>query len=69
MSDNKVKEKANVKIEKMDNIRTFFALVKSYMAINILLTPRSLVNGGYILSPFALIIACSIECFGSIRLI
>ena len=53
----------------MDNLRTYFALVKAYMAINILLTPRSFVNGGYLLSPFALIIACAIESFGSVRII
>ena len=53
----------------MDNLRTYFALVKAYMAISILLTPRSFVNGGYLLSPFALAIACAIESLGSVRLV
>ena len=39
------------------------------MAINILLTPKSFVNGGFILSPIALIIVTSIESFSSWRLV
>ena len=53
----------------MSNIRTYFALVKAYMAIGILLTPRSFVNGGYVLSPLALIVATAFECFSSMRLV
>ena len=62
-------EKPTQKLIKMSNCKTFFALIKSYMAINILLTPRSFVNGGYVLSPCALITATCIEQMGSIRLI
>ena len=53
----------------MGNLSTFFAIVKAYMAINILLTPRSFVNGGYLLSPFALLIAFLIEGMSSFRMV
>ena len=53
----------------MSNVRTYFALVKAYMAIGILLTPRSFVNGGYLLSPLALLFATAFESFSSIRLV
>ena len=56
-------------VAKMSNLRTYFALVKAYMAINILLTPRSFVNGGYFFSPIAMIIATIFESFSSVRLV
>lgn len=52
----------------MGTFYTYIAVFKAYMAINILLTPRAFVNGGYILSPFALAIAFTIEAFSSVRL-
>ena len=54
---------------KMSNFKAWFAIVKCYMAISILITPRSFVNGGYLMSPFALIIVTCIESFSSWRLV
>lgn len=47
-----------IKSEKMSRMQTFFAMLKSYCAINVLLTPKSFENGGYLLSPIALVFAC-----------
>ena len=48
------------KVKKMNNVQTFFALCKNYCAINILLTPKAFTNGGYIVSPIVMIIACTL---------
>lgn len=47
-----------VKSEKMSRMQTFFAMLKCYCAINVLLTPKSFANGGFLLSPIVLVIAC-----------
>ena len=57
-----------VKSEKMNRIQTFFALLKSYCAINVLLTPKSFANGGFLLSPIALIFACIFQTICAIKL-
>ena len=57
-----------VKSEKMNRIQTFFALLKSYCAINVLLTPKSFANGGFLLSPIALIFACLFQTICAIKL-
>ena len=45
------------KLKKMSPTQTFFAIVKAYCAINVLLLPMSFGEGGYILSPIAMLIA------------
>ena len=52
----------------MNRIQTFFALLKRYCAINVLLTPKSFVNGGFLLSPIALILACFFQTICAIKL-
>ena len=52
----------------MGNIQTFFAVCKSYCAINVLLLPRSFVNGGYLLSPIAMVVACFFEALCAARM-
>ena len=52
----------------MGTFTTFFAVLKAYCAINVLLLPRSFVNGGYMLSPLALIFATSFETLCAVRL-
>ena len=42
--------------------------MKAYCAINLLLLPKSFKNGGYILSPIALIISCTFEATCAIKL-
>ena len=46
---------------KMGTISTFFAVLKAYCAINVLLLPCSFASGGYLLSPLAMITACFFE--------
>ena len=55
-------------IPKLTNFRAFFALLKAYVAISILLTPRAFVNGGYVMSPFALIFATLCESLCTYRM-
>ena len=55
-------------VKKMNTCQTFFAVVKAYCAINVLLLPRSFVSGGYMLSPIAMMVACFFEALCAARL-
>ena len=55
-------------VRKMGTITTFFAVLKAYCAINILLLPCSFANGGYFLSPCAMFVACFFEGLCAYRL-
>ena len=57
-----------VNVKKMNPCQTYFALIKAYCAINVLLLPKAFKNGGYILSPIALIVSCFFESFCAIKL-
>jgi hypothetical protein len=57
-----------VKSEKMSRMQTFFAMLKCYCAINILLTPKSFANGGFLLSPIALVCASVFQTICAIKL-
>jgi amino acid permease len=46
----------------MGTMATLFAVLKAYCSINILLLPRSFVNGGFVLSPIMLVVSCTLEC-------
>ena len=52
--------KKKLKTEKMNKVQSFFALCKCYCAINVLLTPKSFKNGGYLFSPIALLLAAGL---------
>jgi len=52
----------------MTKVQSFFATAKSYCAINVLLTPKAFRNGGYLLSPIALVIAGALQCYCAIKL-
>ena len=52
----------------MGTCKTFFAILKAYCAINVLLLPCSFANGGYILSPCAMVLACFFEGLCAARL-
>ena len=52
----------------MNRVQTFFAICKNYCAINVLLIPKSFSNGGYLLSPIALIISCFLQATCAIKL-
>lgn len=55
-------------VKKMGTCKTFFAICKAYCAINVLLLPRSFVNGGYMLSPIAMAVAVFFESLCAVRL-
>ena len=52
----------------MGVFETFFAVLKAYCAINVLLLPLSFKNGGYLLSPICMMAACFFETLCAIRL-
>jgi hypothetical protein len=54
--------------KKMGKLATFFAVIKAYCAINVLLLPLSFVNGGYLLSPAAMLVAVFFEGLCAVRL-
>lgn len=54
--------------KRMSSGQAYFALLKAYCAINVLLLPKSFRNGGYVLSPIALITSCFFECTCAIKL-
>lgn len=53
---------------KMNVVQAYFGLIKAYCAINVLLLPKAFKNGGWLLSPIALIIACGFEATCAIKL-
>mmetsp|Transcript_41783 Transcript_41783/g.63812 ORF Transcript_41783/g.63812 Transcript_41783/m.63812 type:complete len:148 (+) Transcript_41783:617-1060(+) len=57
-----------VRTEKMTKVQSFFATCKSYCAINVLLIPKAFQNGGYILSPIALVISGFLQLLCAIKL-
>lgn len=52
----------------MGPVKTFFAIIKAYCAINVLLLPYSFAQGGYILSPCAMALAVFFEALCAARL-
>lgn len=52
----------------MGPLQTYFAVIKAYCAINVLLLPRSFVNGGYLLSPLSMLFAVFFETLSAVRL-
>lgn len=55
-------------MKKLTVFQAYFALLKAYCAINILLLPKSFRNGGYALSPLSLMMACLFESTCAIKL-
>lgn len=53
---------------KMNTVQAYFGLIKAYCAINVLLLPKSFKNGGWLLSPISLIVACIFEATCAIKL-
>ena len=60
--------KMKMKTQKMTRPQTFFALCKSYCAINVLLTPKAFANGGLLLSPAAIMVASFLQATAAIKL-
>ena len=52
----------------MNTFQAYFALLKAYCAINILLLPKSFKNGGWALSPVSLAVSCLFEATCAIKL-
>lgn len=53
---------------KMNMGQAYFALIKAYCAINVLLLPKAFKNGGWLLSPPSLMVACIFESACAIKL-
>jgi len=56
------------KTKKMGTTAAFFAIMKGYCAINVLLLPLSFSKGGYILSSCAMLIALFFESMSAAKL-
>ena len=52
----------------MGACETYFAVIKSYCAINVLLLPKAFKNGGFVLSPAAMFVAVFFETLCAVRL-
>ena len=52
----------------MGPVKAYFAIMKAYCSVNVLLLPMTWTKGGYMLSPFALIFACFFEGLASVKL-
>lgn len=52
----------------MNRVQAFFAICKCYCAINVLLVPKQFANGGFVLSPTALIISSFLQGMCAIKL-
>ena len=52
----------------MGSFATFFAILKAYASLNIFVMPIGFKEGGWLFSPFALIVACFFEGTCAIKL-
>ena len=52
----------------MGRVQTFFAVLKAYCAINVLLLPLSFSKGGYILAPISMLIALFFQGLSAVNL-
>ena len=52
----------------MGSVSTYFAIMKAYTTMNIFLLPIGFRNGGWLLSPLALILACFFETYSAVKL-
>jgi len=48
---------------------TYFACIKGYTTTNIFIIPIAFKEGGWLLSPFPLLVMCVIETLGAVRLV
>lgn len=53
----------------MNACETWFAIVKSYIALNIFMLPLGFKNGGWLISPLTVIIVCAFMLIGTLRLV
>ena len=54
--------------KRMGPVKTFFAIMKAYCAINVLLLPKAYTTGGYLFSPLALMTGCFFESTAAVKL-
>lgn len=52
----------------MGSFATFFAIIKAYTTMNIFFMPIGFKEGGWLFSPFALILACFFEAICAMKL-
>jgi hypothetical protein len=56
-------------IGKIGPVATFFAILKGYCAIVILIIPKAFQNGGYIFSPLCLLASCYLTTLCTLKLV
>ena len=52
----------------MTGFQTFFAIFKGYTTMNIFVLPMGMKSGGWLFSPFCLIMACIFDTLGAVKL-
>jgi amino acid permease len=57
-----------IKRNRMGSFATFFAIIKAYTTMNIFFMPIGFKEGGWLFSPFALILACFFEAICAMKL-
>ena len=53
----------------MNGFETYFAVIKGYTTTSIFMIPIAFKTGGWLFSPFPLIVMCAIETTSAVRLI
>ena len=54
---------------KMTAFQTFVSIIKAYCCLMILVLPRSFARGGYLLSPLAMVMSASLQCYSAVKLV
>lgn len=62
-------KKDQSRIGKVGPVKTFFALIKGYCAIIVLILPKSFANGGYLISPIVLLLSSFLTTLCAIKLV
>lgn len=57
------------KVGKIGPLKTFFTLIKGFVATGVLFLPKGWVNGGWLFSTVALILSCILTTVASLKLL
>lgn len=69
MNEKRIMKQDIKKVGKIGPIKTFFALLKGYCAIVILIIPKAFQNGGYLFSAITLLISCMLTTICTLKLV
>jgi proton-coupled amino acid transporter len=69
MNEKRIMKQDLKKVGKIGPVKTYFALLKGYCAIVILIIPKAFQNGGWLFSALALLFSCFLTTICTLKLV